>query len=301
MRRIILAAIIALVSLPAAAQLLGLGIPKTVPTVVSYTGPGDVFSTSPWAWYSCSRGFSQSYAAPGTNPACDVVDTATGATSCTFHVQTNGFVNPTECNATACATACRVTKAYDQTGSGRHVVNATLANMPDITFSSTPKGTLPAITCSSTGANRSLISASTYSQTLPMTFSGVYIRTSGTNSGLLGAGSTTPFFAPKNAAANTFTLNGTVDQSATDNVWHSVQGLEVSTAGGSAVMVDGGTEVTGTTGSDWTTQSIRLCFAQSAEMVGKIAEVGIWAATSTSTDRTNLTNNQKSATFGYNF
>ena len=77
----------------------------------AYTGPGDVIAFS--AWYSCTFGYSASYASGGANPACDVVNTATGLTTCTFHVAASGTVSPSKCNGSACAVACSVKKAYD--------------------------------------------------------------------------------------------------------------------------------------------------------------------------------------------
>src|ERR1700722_1400624 len=123
----------------------GLGAP---PAAVTYVGPGDTFSTSPVGAYSCAEAWTAAYAS-SHGGACDVVDTSTGLVTCTYTFQSNGFVNPSQCNGAgqSCQTACSVTKAYDQTGNGNHVVQATLANMPTLTFSSTPRGTLPAINC----------------------------------------------------------------------------------------------------------------------------------------------------------
>ena len=71
--RVLIALLLSLWLAPAWAQLPMTGAGKGTPAA-AYQGPGDVFTTSPYAWYSCARGFSAAYAAPGTNGACDVVD-----------------------------------------------------------------------------------------------------------------------------------------------------------------------------------------------------------------------------------
>ncbi len=135
--------------MPAACGRWRMVVPQvSVSAAASYTGPGDTFTTSPLAAYSCAQAFTAAYAT-ALSAACDVVDTATGLVTCTYHFQANGSVNPTECNTSgkSCFTACSVTKAYDHTGNGHDASQATLANMPGLTFSSTPSGTLPAIDC----------------------------------------------------------------------------------------------------------------------------------------------------------
>jgi hypothetical protein len=121
----------------------------------TYTGPGDVFSTSPYAWFSCARGYNGAYA-NGTNSLCDVVITSTGVVACTIRVATTGFADLSGAYcagsttlATACAAGCSVTKMYNQVSPGTcDVVQATLASMPLLLLNSTPTGTLPAVQAS---------------------------------------------------------------------------------------------------------------------------------------------------------
>lgn len=278
--------------------------PGTAHSVATYTGPGDVFTTSPYAWYSCSRGFTAAYAAPGTGGACDVVDTATGLVTCTYHVGTNGFVNPSECNGVgqSCQTACRVTKAYDQTGNARDVVQTTLAAMPGLTFSSTPTGTLPAIDCN-IGTNPVLATTATYTQAQPLTLSAVYIRTTGTALGgtigananvIVGAGSGANLAVAASGGAG-FTV------AATDNTWHAINALLNGTGTSSAINLDGA-DTTGSSGgtTGFITNNIRVCRAAASPLAGRIAEAGIWAASTNATDRGNINTNQH-GTSGYNF
>ncbi len=137
MRSFRLALLAFALAFPAQAQLLLTGAGR-VGGVVGYQGPGDITSGA-IAFYSAGRAYNVAYAI-AHSPLADVVDTSTGLTTCTFHALSTGFANPAECNATACATACSVTKMYDQTVSGAcggscDVVQATLANMPGLTLS----------------------------------------------------------------------------------------------------------------------------------------------------------------------
>ncbi len=130
-------------------MLMGVG---SAPHAASYQGPGDVFSTSPYAWFSCARAYNGSYAA-STGNLCDVVLTSGGAAACTIKAATNGFADltGTYCAGsvnlpTACAAGCSVSKMYNQISPGTcDVVQATLASMPALLLNSTPTGTLPAV------------------------------------------------------------------------------------------------------------------------------------------------------------
>lgn len=94
----------------------------------TYVGPGDIMSGA-YAWW----GLRAYNAATAGTPAIDLVDQA-GANQVTISTKTDGTLNNAAITAWILAnsvTAPKVKKLYDQTGNGRHLTQATLANMPD--------------------------------------------------------------------------------------------------------------------------------------------------------------------------
>jgi hypothetical protein len=278
-------------------------LPLFVPAVVTYQGPGDVYSSGALGAYSCSEAYNAAYAT-SLGSACDVVDTATGLVTCTYHFQSNGMVNPTECNTTgkSCFTACRVAKAYNQVTPGTlDVVQATLASMPGLTFSSTPTGTLPAIDCT-IGTNPLLATSATVTQAVPLSGFSVFIRSSGTSIGGALGGNTTIILPGSGAGANlALVLNGgSLTAAATDAAWHAVGGLTNGTGTSSAINVDGA-DTTGATGlGGFSSNNIRLCRAAADPQSGLIAEAVIWSTATSPTNRNSLNTNAHSAG-RYNF
>lgn len=282
------------------------------PPVSGYQGPGDVFGGG-YAWFSCARAYNLAYA-NGTNPMCDLVDATTGAVAvCTLRAATTGFVDltgnyctgsttPSLACAAAAGGACRVKQAYDQTGNTRHSTQATAANMLSLVFSASPgSATLPIMRCAS-GVTCFLATANV-TQAQPITLTAVFQRTAnfttegiviGTGGGLIGIGVTT--------SANTAQVKAGSAQTATanDSTWHSLVGLLNNTA--CAINVDGSDTAGVTCGaSGWSATPIRINRGGGGQIAGDIAEVGMWAATSTSTDRNNLSTNAHSSANGYNF
>lgn len=269
-----------------------------------YQGPADVFTTSPYAAYSCTEAYTAAYAAT-LGAACDVVDTSTGLVTCTYHFQANGLVNPSECTGTSCATACRVAKAYDETGNGRHATQATVANMPGLTFSSSPTGTLPVIDCT-VGTNPNLATAAQSAQVQPLAAFAVLDRTGAVQIGgifgtvnsdlvLLQASSSANLVGVQSGAAAFLTAT------ASDAAWHTVGTLANGGGSASAVNVDG-SDTTGATGTVGVgnTDVLRICRAIAAQYTGRVAEITVWAAATTPTNRNSLSTNAHSAG-RYNF
>lgn len=266
----------------------------------TYQGPGDVFSTSPYAWYSCARAFNAAYAAAQGN-ACRVVKTSDGSGGCDLKVSTNGFVSsPAVQCPTECASACSVTTAYDQTGNGRDAIQATLSNMPPLAMTSTPTGTLPAIDC---GAGAVLLlSGPTVTQAQPLAFSAVFFQTStGSPAGMFGSSSINLYLGGGGTNITQVSGGTVLSATAANSNWHAVNALANGNGSSSAINVNGSdtTGAAGTTGFSAT--GIRICRAASASQWNRfLAEAGIWAAATTATDRGNLNTNQHGAN-GYNF
>ncbi|MDA9521637.1 hypothetical protein XI06_15110 [Bradyrhizobium sp. CCBAU 11434] len=275
------------------------GFPATLSKVAAaYNGPGDVFSSA-WAWYSPARAYSSAYAA-GLGPVMDVVDQA-GANQITINILSTGFVDVASLNAWISAhsvTSVCVKKLYDQSGNGRDVVQATLANMPRLVLSATPLGTLPVLDGTS-GTTCYLQTASTFSISQPMTYSAVQKRTSGTaNGGSIGAANGATFAGCGTGANLAMASAGAqVTKAATDNAWYALQALVNTTS--SALNV-GGSDTAGLSmgTQTWASTNMRLLRAGSLQFMGHVAEVGMWTVTSTATDRNNLYANQHGP-YGY--
>jgi hypothetical protein len=312
---ILLAALLGAVT-PVSAQFGGcLGACGTVAfSAPSYQGPGDTFSTSVVGAYSCAEAYTAAYASGGGN-ACDLVDSAAPTTViCTLKFLATGKVDLASASctgsvtpATKCAAAtggvCNISKVYDQSGNGRDMIQVTAANQPTLLLSSTPTSTLPAINCGTAASNISLQIAGTITQGMPFTMFAVMIRTSdftstgGAMGGILGSNIQG---IGSGSSANTVTMsNGNVTSAAaTDSVWHAVGGLANGASG--AINVDGSDSTVNTGVNSFSAAAFRLCRGNSAQYPGRIAEAIFYGATTTSTDRGNLSTNAHSSG-RYNF
>lgn len=100
-----------------------------VAAAAGYTGPGDI--TTFFAW-SGLRAYNAAYAAPGNNPAIDIVDSG-NANAATINILTTGALDEATLNTWIVAHGtASVKKWYDQTGSGKYWSQSTVANMPVI-------------------------------------------------------------------------------------------------------------------------------------------------------------------------
>lgn len=269
-------------------------------TTATYQGPGDIKSGA-FAWFSCARAYTAAYAAVG-GALCDVVDTSTGLTTCTFHAQANGFVDPTECNATACATACSIKKLYDQTSNGRDATQATLATMPLVDFSGA--GGLPGIKCASTGT-ACVISTGSLTLAQPINLSMVAKRAGAftTQQGFMGGntivGPNFGFTTSTNTASfcvNSVCITGT----ASDGSFHSFNGLGNGGGTSSAFNIDGSDTTGATSTNGYSAEALRT-HRLVTQSQGTIMEDGYWGTPAWSaTDRNNISANQHGAN-GYNF
>jgi hypothetical protein len=290
--------------------IIGSDIVCTAAAGVSYTGPGDTFTTSPYAAYSCSEAFTAAYATALGN-ACDLVDSsaptvvictlkfaATGKVDLTAYCP--GSVTPAAKCAAATGAVCNISQAYDQTGNGRHVVQATSISQPPLAFSSTPLGTLPAINCGNGATSIFLAMAATTTQAQPLTMSLVMNRATGTAAGGAIGNTSGAIFMGGGAGASLAQVNaGTALTSAvTDNTWFSMSGL--FSGASSAININGSDSIGNAGAASFAGGNIRVCRAAATQQSGLIAEAIIWSASSTSTDRGNLHTNAHSAG-RYNF
>lgn len=238
----------------------------------AYVGPGDIVPHA-LAFYSCDRAYNAAYAASGGN-ACLLVDAATGLTSYTLTVLSNGKTNVAGAAASAaCAVACVVKTKYDQSGSSNDAPSLSLANSPAFTFNGVNTN-LPTVTFTGSQA----LVGPTITNAQPFTFSTVYNRTSG-NSSILVAFHNGPTVAP-NAGANLANVSDGVvsnlSATATDGAWHQVAG--VVNGASSAISVDGATPTTGSLGTTAAAGAITIGWnsSSSLQFAGGLTEVGIW-------------------------
>lgn len=278
---------------PALAQVPITGAGKSAPSA-GYIGPGDLNLGSFDAWYSCAKAFTASFAT-SLAAVCDVVDTATGLTTCTFHIQATGSVDPTECNATACATACSITKAYDQTGNGKHATNATLAQMPTVDFSGL--ASFPGMKCD---VGTCLLSSTNITRNQPFTYTGIFIQTTAvTNGGAMGDSNGNTFLGSGGSGNFAFGAGSNLTATAANGSYHAASSLMSGTGNNCAINIDGSDTAGLTCGtSNFGTAAFRINRANGTQMRGTIMETGMIGATTTSSDRNSYSSNAHTR---YNF
>lgn len=269
----------------------------------SYSGPGDITSGA-IAFYSCGRAYNAAYAA-ALNAACDVVDTATGLVTGTFNFLSTGFVSPNQLSGVgqACHTACSVTKMYDQTGNGNHVVQATLANMPALTFSA--QNGLPCAAGTNNAATR-LVTAGNISQSAPYSYTAVAERSGSfttvqriMRNGLINAASLNYTGSANTVAVN----NGTnVQLTVSDSAPHAF--LVVSSATAPLFAVDSSANTSTSTNGTTALLSTQAVMGNSngtgGILAGFVCEAGIWPSDLNSSYQAMLAN-MRSTTNGWNF
>lgn len=269
-----------------------LGVGKTTTVAATYTGPGDIVSGAS-AWWSCAFSYSAAYAT-GTNNACDLVDSATGLTTYTMKILSNGKADTAgAAGSTACTVACNITRAYDQTGNGRHVTQATLSAMPTLTFSS-----LGGQPCGSfvRANSQDLASAASFPTiTQPFTISTVAQRTGTVTAfqGLLSSTATALGLITHNAANQWDIFSGSLGGfTASDGSYHAVQGIF---NGSSSIAEVDGTATTGIsagTSQFSTSPDTVLVGLQSTSFLdGNECEIGVWASGFNSTQYGNMNAN----------
>jgi hypothetical protein len=277
----------------------------TISGVVTYQGPGDVVSGAV-AWASCARAYTAAYAT-AHNAMMDLVDQA-GAHPITINCLSSGFVDLTSINNWVTAnsvTTIKVTKLYDQSGTGNHFTQATLANMPTLVLNII--NGLPVLQFTSGGSMQ--INTAAISVTSPISFSTVAKRTT-FNTALDGifATQTTAFgLSFNNISGQIVMANPSTSSiaSSTEGAWHSLQGMTTEDGSTHPTVVIDGVASSGGTASSTAFSALVLRFGRSPggiTMAGQITEGGVWGSLSFSpTQYANLTSNQRSATNGYNF
>jgi hypothetical protein len=209
----------------------------------TYTGPGDVVGN--WnAWWGL-RAFNGAYAASLGNIA-DIVDTATGAASCTIKSNSSGNADLTSLSCvggtvsvtTFCtvthAAGCSVKKLYDQSGASAcsgacDVSQATLANMPLLLLGSVTGLTSSRPAMSFNGSSQSLRNLSGPTNAQPISFLATMYATSASASiGMIAGGGTAELIGNNGIGNDTigvYSGGAVVGQAATHNNWFNAMGV----------------------------------------------------------------------------
>ena len=219
------------------ASLKGAGVPDA-------GGIGDVLSG--WAaWWSVARSYSIATAGTKAYNVCSPL-----GTNCVdvFSNAVTGIVPTPAPGGVTCNNVtyiCVVDEAYDQTGNGCPVLQATLANMPALYIGAL--GTSNGL--SSTNASGTYLKSScSASSPVPFTFSAVYkITTGGIDEHIIDVTSHDINFGQITTGAGEIrmysgsgsTSNG-FNTTAADNAFHAANGtFRVSSGGGSTMYLDG--------------------------------------------------------------
>lgn len=263
-------------------------------TAVAYAGPGDVISGA-LGYYSAARAYTAAFAATGA-AIMDIVDNA-GANPATINILTTGFVDLATLNAwIALHGTASVTKLYDQTGSGNHITNVTLAQMPTINVSAL--ASLPGLVFSSAAGSRLLSANITQAQSISLSV--VAMKTATTSAGFFGSSAGGFVGIIGGVAADTWSASaGTVLASSTanDSTFHAAQAL--FNGASSSISVDG-SSTSGNAGSGaFSANPIAMGRGNGATIGGTIMEGIIWAGDK-SASFGSLNTNQHGAN-GFNF
>lgn len=251
----------------------------------SYAGPGDIVASAGGFWGL--RSYSAAYAT-GSNNAAIVCDSATGLTCSTIVILANGnFDAATAAASAACATACKVTTLYDQSGNGHNLMQA-IGQAPVLTFNCI--GTLP---CMKFSGNQYLTGAGP-AEAQPWTVSAVGERTGAASfESIYGDSSSNGYGILFNSTANsvvTFAGGAGATATATDSVVHAFQAIGNNTS--SLMNVDGVAGIPGSGGANALSGTAVLIGNGFAPLTGEVMEVGVWSGAFSSGNQTSVCHNQ---------
>lgn len=255
-----------------------------------YSGPGDVVSGASMWWGL--RAYNAAYIG---NKLINVIQTSNSHTCDILAASNGGLGNTANCStggdngqsaASFCGSTCNIDEAYDQTGNGNHILQATQSFQPLLVFNCI--GALPCLQF--TNGEVLTAGANFTPATGVLSLSTVGNRASGT--GITSFVKETPSnrFVGNNGVANKWALvaTGNFAVTATDASWHA--GNAVTNGTSSVVNIDG-SETTGSLTAN-TTAGAPVVGANSGTAMDW-AEAGAWDNVAfTGTQRTNLCHNQ---------
>lgn len=275
--------------------LLGAGKPPS--GAAAYVGPGDINGTA-YVWYGL-RGLSAAFASPGTGKAITIVDQA-GANSLDVVILSNGNLDVASVSAWITANSVsttRISKLWDQSGSGFHLTAPTLAKSPVLTLSSL--GAFPGMTYDFFAPSTLTSSAGVATLAQPFTMSAVANHTANNGNDFILADTTGIGIGSAVTVGKLFVSGGNVplEANGSDSSPHAMQALVNNAA--ASMYVDGSlTSGSGIGTSGWSSSTLTSGAAVGNQYNGVIYEFGAWA-----TDKTanNSTMNSNQHTYWNNF
>ena len=253
-----------------------------------YVGPGDVVGSA-LAWASPARAYSAAFAASRA-PIMELVDTATGLITTIVNIRRNGFADLSAIPAYGCS----VKTLYDQSGTGNHFSQATLANMPILTRSSL--NGLPGLTFS---GSMVLATSGNVTPSQPFSFSSVAVRTNTSTAALIGCGSVPVQLGyPGSANLAQISCGTALTAAASDSAYHALQGVA---NGASSIIVVDGAATTGNGGTTAASTLLRIGRSNGGNtLAGTIMEAGMWPVGFDATQYGSMNANQHGIN-GYSF
>lgn len=255
-----------------------------------YVGPGDLVPNAR-AWWGL-RGYNAAYCTGGM-PCFDCVDAATGLNSSTINILSSGDFDAATFSAKPNSQA--ISKLYDQTGNGNHLLQATLSAMPNVAFFNF----IPPTTVRSAlfaGLNDRMVTAGALTQVQPFSVSCVGEQfNGGSTGGIIEDLDTNGFMYAVGPAVDQIQMfNGTNTLVAsTDAVPHAWQ--FIANGAGSLVVVDASVSVVnpGTGGSAGRIAVFQRGAGPTGDAFAKFAEFGIWNGAFSSIDYVAMRANQQ--------
>ena len=255
----------------------------------SYTGPADIVSGAT-VWGGL-RAYNAAYAT-GSNAALDLHNDSTGAFVATINILSTGALDVATAATVIAGGASKIGKLYDQSGTGNHATQATLANMPTLVLNA-HNTTLPVMRFDRSASQR-LTTPSITAATQPYSISAVAKRTGDFTSynTILGCNNGLYF---NNTANNVLLYGGILTGlvAATDSTMHGIQAVingasSIGNIDGSGTTVDAGTDATAS--AAW---EVGANGSGGSGLTGDICECGLWKALAFSgANNTALFNNQ---------
>jgi lysophospholipase L1-like esterase len=251
-----------------------------------YIGPGDV-KPGAFAWWGL-----RAYSASSIGMNAVSILRASDSTTQIFTTVAGGGIDATAIATFLSGTTGKISKLWDQTGNGRHLTQATSANMPDYVQGDVRMGGILPSLHFVKASQQILTSAATGLSTSACTMSSLSYRdqTSGNYDGILQAG------------GNGHGFNATLDQlllfagglGAAPAVDYSPHSIDVALNGASSVAVVDGVLTTGigagagTYGSPFSLGVLN----NNLYLGGGISEAGCWNSVLTNTELANLNANK---------
>jgi hypothetical protein len=261
-------------------QLNGTSRPKRGPVPEASTSGflGDIAPGA--AMYYGVQAYNAAYAAPGTNPCCDI-ETNAGGSLTTINILSTGLVDTAAINAFLAAhsnVAC-ITKMYDQTGNGRHLTQTVSTSIMPTFIGNTQNG-VPII---EGATDQWWESGTSFTQSIPFTMMFVGKCTGSGDQRVMTFGNASPLFGyqtPSNLSNTTWLFHNPgpgFTATATDNAFNCILALTNDT---SSKLVVNGASTTGAagpgglTGGD--TFALLAMSGGANPFTGKFVEAAVW-------------------------